>query len=200
MASTRRPKVHSPIKTMACIAIWASACYPLSSSGPNVQTVVSPSAPLAAYRTFSFGFTEDPPASYETSARSLEVERRVRELLDGAFRAKGYVQDDTDPNFVVRFAAGIQQGQDASYFEDATSLTSFGLPLGEINVRIFDASSKTEVWRGSAVSHIDLSKDIDNGLLKRAVQGVLASFPNRSVRADPPAASAVPVTASMNPI
>jgi hypothetical protein len=167
------------MKTIALVALLATACYPARGSGPDVQSVTSLRAPLAEYRTFSFGFTENPPMSFETSPRSLEVERRVRELLGTALREKGYVEDDTKPNFVIRFGAGIQV--DTGSDVDFTAPTNEGLPLGEIEVRIFDASTRTEVWRGSAVSHIDLTRDIDDGLLQRTVEGVLGSFPTRNV-------------------
>jgi hypothetical protein len=77
---------------------------------------------------------------------------------------------------------------------DFTAPTNEGLPLGEIDVRIFDASTRTEVWRGSAVSHIDLTRDIDDGLLQRAVEGVLGSFPTRNVTNVQP--ESTPVAAS----
>jgi Domain of unknown function (DUF4136) len=167
------------MKAIALFAVFAAACYPVRSSGPEVQTVVSPSAPFAEYHTFSFGFTENPPTSYQASARSLEVERRVRKLMGAALREKGYVEDDTKPNFVVRFGAGTQQKETGGYVEDSTGSPDT-VSFGKIKVDIFDASTKTEVWRGSAVSQIDLTKDIDNRLLERTVQGVLASFPTRS--------------------
>ena len=185
------------MKTIACalVAMMAAACYPARSSGPQVETVASASAPLAEYRTFTFGFTENPPPPYRASARSLEVERRVRELVGAALRQKGYVQDDTKPNFVVRLGAGTQE-EIAPDMEDLTVAASEALPLGEIKVRIFDASTKTEFWRGSAVSQIDLTKDIDNNLLERAVQGILESFPTRSVTSVQPAAIPVASTAA----
>jgi len=184
------------MKTIALVAMLAAACYPARSSGPEVESVAAARAPLAEYRTFTFGFTENPPAAYQASARSLEVERRVRELIGAALREKGYVQDDSKPTFVVRFGAGTQQEERAPDVEDPTVSASDGLSLGEINVRIFDASTKTEVWRGSAVSHIDLTKDIDNSLLQRAVQGILESFPTRSVTSVQPVASPVAPTAA----
>ena len=88
------------MKTIALVAMLAAACYPARSSGPEVESVAAARAPLAEYRTFTFGFTENPPAAYQASARSLEVERRVRELIGAALREKGYVEDDSKPTFV----------------------------------------------------------------------------------------------------
>ncbi len=185
------------MKTIVLGAMLAAACYPARSSGPDVESVASASAPLAEYHTFTFGFTEHPPTAYQASARSLEVERRVRGLIDVALREKGYVEDDTKPNFVVRFGAGTQHQEEmVPDMEDPTVSASDGLSLGKINVRIFDASNKTEVWRGSAVSHIDLTRDIDNSVLQRAVQGILKSFPTRRVTGVQLAASPFASTAA----
>ena len=179
------------MKTIALFAVLATACYPALSSGPDVQSVASPIAPFGEYHTFSFGFTENPPALFEASARSLEVERRVRDLVGVELREKGYVEDDTKPNFVVRFGAGIQQEEDARVYEEGARGSSDVVSFGQIKVDIFDASTKTEVWRGSAVSRIDLTKGIDNGVLQRAVQGVLASFPTRRSTDVQPVASRI---------
>jgi hypothetical protein len=178
----------------ALVATMAAGSYPASSSGPEVQTAASPSTPLAEYQTFSFGYTENPPASYQSSSRSLEVEHRVRDLIGAALREKGYVEDNTNPNFVVRFGAGSQQVDTETFMEaDPERSAPDNLNLGQIKVDIFDASTKTEVWRGSAISQIDPSKDIDNGLLQRAVQGVFATFPARSMTDSQPTASTLAV-------
>jgi hypothetical protein len=101
------------------------------------------------------------------------------------------VEDDTKPNFVVRFGAGTQQQEDTRAYEDDARGSSDVISFGQIKVDIFDASTRTEVWRGSAVSRVDLTKAIDDGLLQRAVQGVLASFPTRRATDIQPAASPI---------
>jgi len=179
------------MKTIALFAVLATACYPALGSGPDVQTVASPIAPFGEYQTFSFGFTENPPALFEASARSLEVERRVRDLVGVELREKGYVEDDTKPNFVVRFGAGTQQQEDTRVYDDGARGSSDLISFGQIDVDIFDASTRTKVWRGSAVLRVDLTKGIDNSFLQHTVQGVLASFPTRRATEIQPAAGPI---------
>ncbi|MGA3122094.1 MAG: DUF4136 domain-containing protein [Polyangiaceae bacterium] len=175
----------------ALVCSMASGCYAASaSSGPQIETAASPSTPLAAYRTFSFGFTENSPTTFHTSARSLEVDRRIRELIGADLREKGYLEDDTKPNFVVRFGAGTQQ-QTAADVELKLTSKEDSIDLGKIEIDVFDASTKVAVWQGSAVSHIDLTKDIDNTVLQRAVQGILNTFPSHSPAVSQPAAKTV---------
>jgi hypothetical protein len=170
-------------------SLAAAACYPANSAGPQIQTAASPSAPLAEYRTFSFGLTENSPAAYQASARSLEVEHRMRQLVGSALREKGFVEQDAQPNFLVRFGAGTQKVETASYVEPDPERSSQGdaIDLQEMKVDIYDASTKTEVWKGSAVSQVDLAKAIDDTMLQRQVQSMLATFPDRSATAGEPA-------------
>jgi Domain of unknown function (DUF4136) len=179
------------MKTIALLAVFATACYSTRGSGPEVESAASVNAPLGEYRTFAFGLTESPSTFDEVSPRSLEVERRARDLMGAALRAKGYEEDDTKPNFVVRFGADIQQQLETVGVQEDSTGSSDGLSFGKIEVQIFDASTKTQVWRGSALSLIDLTKDIDNRLLERAVQGVLASFPARTATDAQPVANPV---------
>ncbi len=177
----------------ALVCTLAAGCYSATASGPQIETAASPSAALAEYRTFSYGFTENAPTAFHTSARSLEVERRVHELITAALREKGYVEDNTKPNFLVRFGAGTQQETAADVEVKLTSKEDV-TDLGKIQIDVFDASTKVAVWRGSAVAHIDLTKDIDNSLLQRTVQGILSTFPSRSSTASQPAAKPVSVS------
>jgi len=179
------------MKTIALLAVLATACYSTRGSGPEVESAASQNAPLGEYRTFSFGFAENPPASFDASPRSLEVQRRARELIGAALREKGYVEDDTTPSFVVRFGAGIQQQLESAGVQENSTGSSDGISFGKLKVDIFDASTKTEVWRGSALSLIDLNRDIDDRVLERAVHGVLASFPTRTATDAQPVANPV---------
>jgi Domain of unknown function (DUF4136) len=181
---------------LALVGVLAAACSATNRSGPEIETAASLSAPFAEYRTFSFGFTQDPPRAYQASARSLEVEHRMRELFASALTQKGYVEDGAKPDFVVRFGAGTRRVEMATYLEPGAghSADDDAFTFGKMNVDIYDASTKIEVWSGSVVSNIDLAKPIDNRVLERAVQGVLATFPARSAAVDAPAQNPLAAT------
>jgi hypothetical protein len=176
--------------TFALVTALAAGCYAATASGPQVESSAAPSTPFAQYRTFSFGFTENPPATFHTSARSLEVEHRIRDLIGAALREKGYLEDNTKPDFIVRFGAGTSE-ETSGDVEVRFNLKDDAVDLGKIQVDAFDASTKVAVWRGSAVSHIDLTKDIDNSVLQRAVKGIFNTFPVRSTTVGQPAAQPV---------
>ncbi|MGA2450500.1 MAG: DUF4136 domain-containing protein [Polyangiaceae bacterium] len=169
---------------LALLGGLATACYP-DGSGPPIQTAVSAVAQMPPYDTFSLGWTASPPAGYEASPRTLEVDGRLRELVRSALRQKGYVEDDDHPSFLVRPGAGLKPvKQDQEAEADARGARPRDtLRFEGINVIIYDAATKIEVWQGSARALIDLTDEIDNSLLHREVQDALAAFPPRHITA-----------------
>lgn len=175
--------------TLALLGALAVGCSPAMSATVPVHTAVAPSAALAQYRTFSFGFTEDAPRAYHASARSLEVEHRMRELVASTLTQRGYVQDSTKPDFVVRLGAGTRDVETATTFDGESPVFDDSFTLGKMKIHIYDASSKTEVWQGSVVTKVDLTRPIDDVAIQRAVQDVFATFPPRGAATDEPAAN-----------
>jgi Domain of unknown function (DUF4136) len=169
---------------LALLASTAFACTPAIHAGPAVQSVAASSAPLAQYRTFSLGLTEDPPAGFQVSPRALEVEHRMRDLVGSALEHKGYVEANAKPDFLVRFAAGTVRVDPGPATEENTDATPY--TLRKIDIDVYDTSTKTEVWQGTATSEVGVNKYIDKSLLQRDVQGALATFPVRRAPASEP--------------
>src|SRR5579871_6193855 len=115
---------------------------------------MSESAPFGQYRSFSFGYTEESPTDEQPSPRTLEVERRVRDLVGSALRRRGYVEENTNPSFVVRFGAGFQR-MGTRGFEESNPMRSDDedyVDLQELKLDVFDAGTKTRIWRGYTIS------------------------------------------------
>ena len=64
---------------------------------------------MTQYRTFSFGLARDPNPTYGVSPQSIEVELHMREFISSELLQKGYVEDNIDPNFIVRFSSGTKK-------------------------------------------------------------------------------------------
>jgi Domain of unknown function (DUF4136) len=172
-----------------------TACnHGVSQQEPKVaaQTVVSPHASLAAYKTFSFGLSDQPKTGYEVTARSLEVQRRLRSVLQTALERRGYVLSETKGDFIIKLAAGTgpeafhddsgrHRGVDGAELNDelgAERATPTGLARGYIGINIYDGSTGTAVWQGSAFAEIDPAK-IDDSMLAMGVSHMLQDFPAR---------------------
>ena len=171
------------MKSIGVVLLAAmTACAATSSPTVRVQTDSSAVASFAAYRTFGFRIAGTPPAPYQVSARSFEVERRMRSLVVAELVRKGYAEQagPANPDFVVTFASGYAT-EPVYVGQEALSET---VEKGAIVIDAFDASSAAQVWHGTGETEADPEK-INDQLLQAGVQRVLASFPARSLK-DPP--------------
>jgi hypothetical protein len=168
---------EDPMKlmTLALLSAMFSCQATTAAPRPQVYAIASPHAVFSRYSTFSLGLTNPPPAGYEASQRSLEVEHRMRGIVIGALEQRGYVEDNAKPDFVVKFASGTKEvaGESGGYVYASPSVQD------SISIDVYDAASMTQVWHGAAFTDGDGSK-IDDRLLRLSVQGVLSAFPARS--------------------
>jgi len=163
------------MKTVALIlACMAASCSEAPPPKAVSEVVVAPQAPIAKYRTFAFGTSDAPHEGFDVSPRSLEVQRRLKPLVEAGLQGHGYVEDASKADFVVKLASGTME-QPSKPEERAVAVPP---PHGYIGIDIYDASTGTEVWQGSAFAEIDLEK-IDDSLLKMGVEHMLSSFPQR---------------------
>jgi Domain of unknown function (DUF4136) len=138
-------------------------------------SIAAPHASFTSYRTFSFGLSDQPKSGYEVTARSLEVQRRLRPLVQQVLQERGYLEDAAKGDLVVKLATGTGAVPNRT----AEHAIATGLAQGFIGIDIYDGSTGGEVWQGSAFAEIDPDK-VDDSLLKMGVSHMLADFPARS--------------------
>jgi hypothetical protein len=162
------------IALMGTLSSCAAAAPPRQTAA---TVITSPHAPLGSYSTFSFGLSDPPRAGYEVTPRSLEVQRRLRLVVLAALQERGYTADDAGGDFVVKLAAGT--GPDESKGGQLERAVPTGLARGYIGIDIYDRSTGSEVWQGSAFAEIDPAT-IDDSLLKMGVNHMLKDFPMKN--------------------
>src|ERR1700690_270691 len=168
---------------LALLGTLAVACSPATkAAGPEIHTAISPGIGLTQYRTFSFGLALDPNPTYGVSPQSLEVERHMRKFISSVLLQKGYIEDNVNPNFIVRFGAGTKK-LDSGANPSWSSGIDEDVDVHRIDVEIYDAFTRTQVWNGSVTWKHDLREKTYGGLFPRDVQSLLATFPVRSPEA-----------------
>jgi hypothetical protein len=154
-----------------------AACNTTNSNPPNASVVaVKPlRAGVASYQTFAFGTANAPSTGFEVTPRSIEVQRKVTELVETTLEKRGYQRDANSPDLVVKISAGsgTLRHQDVGRQAQVTLQ-----PRGYISIDVYDAELGTSVWHGSGQADIDPDK-IDDALLARAVEEILEQFPGR---------------------
>jgi hypothetical protein len=176
----------APMKTiaLALCGTLATACYADPSLSP-AQMATSAKAPLAQYASYSFGRTADTPSAYAASAASLADNQRLRDLVRSVLGWKGYVEDTMKPSFLVKVGSATRQLAPASSEADPLGvIPKEVINFEAITIEIYDSVTKTEVWKGSATSMVDDSKERAYVRVQREVQDALASFPPRAITQD----------------
>jgi hypothetical protein len=167
------------------VLVGAMAACAADSSRARVQTAESSAGvAFANYHTFGFRPAEQPAAPFEVSARSFEVERRMRPLIVAELLGKGYAEQagQTRPDFMVAFGLGYAQDAVPSVDQTGGAGPAAAAPIerGKIAIDAFDTSSAAQVWHGTAEAEVN-PKTIDDQLLRAAVHQLLAPFPSRAI-------------------
>jgi Domain of unknown function (DUF4136) len=186
----------SPVKLVALtlLAAVASACQAKTTSGPRVQTVMSPQVPFARYHTFSFGLAEAPPPGSTMSAGSLTAENRLAPLVGNALARRGYTRNADKADFVVRVGAGSSDVTPVDmheYFVDDFG-AGHALPGLSLAIDMYDAASGAAIWHGATIVALDRGH-FDDELLEGIVTSAFAGFPRRDDAAVSSAATLTPV-------
>jgi hypothetical protein len=166
------------------LSVFLGTTIACGAPAARVETAeTSAGTALARYHTFGFRPAGQPTPPFEVTARSFEVEGRMRPLIVAELLRKGYTEQtgQDKPDFVLAFESGYSKeamanGEEVGF---AGAASAPRIVRGKITVDAFDMSSDAQVWHGTAEAEVD-PKRIDNQLLQMAVQKLLSPFPARN--------------------
>src|SRR4051812_37176019 len=132
----------------------------------------SPKADLTRYQTFSFAAANPPVVGFETTQRSLEVERRLASLVQASLEKRGYAASPDNADLLIKISAGsgtlpgekVQRGNPTP-----------DKPSGFIGVDAYDRATGVAVWHGVGVAQINPAQ-VDDQLLQQGVERIFADF------------------------
>jgi hypothetical protein len=146
----------------------------------GAHTATNPAGAFEAYKTFYFGASEGPPAGYEWSPRTTEVQRRARTLISLALTERGYREVPAKGDILIMFGSGRREVS----VHGVSGLGTGWLPddedrdfvEGALVIDAFDGAVGNKIWHGAAQASIDPDRT-DEQQLRRAVETLVASFP-----------------------
>ncbi len=156
-------------------------------TGPDVKVDSDPSANVAAYRTYSWVYSDAPrgmnPLTYQ----------RVRQSIDGYMASRGYTQaspgdfaigftlgrrDKVEVNdfgpyggFYPGYGRGYRYGWAPAY----SNVEVNNITEGTLAIDIYDTGTKKPVWNGVATQNVG-SKQVTQEQIDLAVSSVLSRF------------------------
>ena len=144
---------------------------PASASG-----VGAPQADFNAYKTFSFAPANAPAEGYQVTPRSLEVQRRLAALVQTSLEKRGYLMAASDADLLVKVSSGWGEAPgDKTQRGNPEEPT----PSGFIGIDAYDSRTGVTVWHGSGQAELKDQEPIEDALLARGVERILADFPAR---------------------
>lgn len=166
--------------TILTLLSLAAACNATNEPPPRASAsgFGSQQADLTKYQTFSFDAANPPVAGFETTQRSLEVERRLAPLVQASLEKRGYAASPDHADLLIKVSAGsgTLPGEKAHRGNPSEK------PGGFIGIDAYDRATGAVVWHGVGVAQIN-PDSIDDQLLQRGVERIFANFPRRQEQA-----------------
>jgi hypothetical protein len=153
-------------------------------SAAQVKTDYDRSANFSQYKTYSW---------QDVKTHDPLLVARIKDAVNAQLAAKGWTQVPSGGNVSI-FAIGIDRNQQSvnTFYDGFGGGRRFGGGVGEATttvehyrvgtlvVDLFDAKSKTLIWRGSASDTLSNNSDKNIKNLDKEVQKMFAHFPSPS--------------------
>lgn len=171
--------MKSILKWFACALCGAAMGCSATSSEPrhaSASGIGSPRTAFAAYRTFSFAPANPPADGYVVTSRSLHVQRRLAVLVRTSLEKRGYSEAAQGADLLVKVSTGSGETTgDKTQRGNPEEPT----PSGFIGIDAYDSHTGVTVWHGSGQAELKQDQPIEDALLARGVERILADFPAR---------------------
>ena len=178
----------------AAFMLLAAACAPAM----DVRTAISPDADLTGLHSFAIlpaprvrPGVERLPANHPMLVNSI-TNQALRRALRLGLESRGYVVNDSAPDFVVAFYASADQELDVLWWDygypwrpqwwrgwgdHPTQCLATQFTAGTIAVDVLDAERRELLWRAQGVA--EASDDVNQYLaeIQRTVAEILSKFP-----------------------
>jgi len=135
----------------------------IPAAAQKVEVTYDKGAPFKQYKHYAWG--KNSMVSRQTKEVEAEIEKRIEAAADRELKAKGFSQDSTNPDFLIRYDAGAMANPEASMAtwrqqvagNQSISGTFYGVSPdvwlqveGGLRFSIEDPSSKAVVWQSLA--------------------------------------------------
>jgi len=194
-------------KTSTLALVVATLLLAACASPPKVRVDKDSSTNFASYKTFGWlAIQKAPPAApepkpipgKEAAAAAPEVntlaDSRVRNAVLTALQAKGYVLNETNPDFRVSYSLNVYEKQKDSGMRIGLGAGGGGghmaggvgvsIPvgatknmMGTMTIDIVDAARNAQVWTGSYEQKVEPA-GVSDETANKIVSTILARFPN----------------------
>ncbi len=150
-----------------------------------------PQADFSTYKTWSW-LPGGPPVTGDRQLDSPEVRERFKRGIEEEFVARGYPMSADDPDFYVFYNAAVNQEINVRNIENYYQYINYTVfvpwvtssyteiwDVGTVIIDVFDAKTRTLVWRGTGRSELNAQAGPreNEPLIRKGIQKLLEKFP-----------------------
>ncbi|HJT20792.1 MAG TPA: DUF4136 domain-containing protein [Nitrospira sp.] len=171
------------------LCLWFMVAATAACSSPTIGYDFDSRVDFQTYRTYEW-LTDAQEVTGDRRLDNSLVDTRIRSAIGTELRSKGYrVSGGTKPDFFVAYHVKLNDMMKGTSTQNYIGDRAHGTYTtisdiesyreGTLLLDIVDAASMQLVWRGSALSEVDMGMTPEerNARITRAVRGMLTHFP-----------------------
>jgi hypothetical protein len=184
------PETRLAVAFLLCASVLQSAG---SAIAQDVKSTFDKSVDFGKYRKYTWG------SNYLLTAQPKDVQERINmaivDSINRNLRARGFVEDDANPDFWVTYQAGGSPQADVGaqrslyasdmvgyYWGNLSGISSdaWVSSLAKLEISVMDAATKKNLWQATASKRISDPKKFANNLqenVDKFVQKTIKGFP-----------------------
>jgi hypothetical protein len=184
--------------TLWMIAFLLGACSPQI----RVYTDHDPDYDVKSFKTFDWHQNTNIEQGRNPLYYNELTDKRIKEAIGKELTGRGYINSSRQPDLTLHYHIVVDDQSvlvtepfgciySPNWIHEQTQVYAYR--EGTLIVDIMHAESNHLIWRGWAVSDLDVLKDPDQtaDLIKRSVEKIFKHFPNASSQGEIPVASSL---------
>lgn len=132
-------------------------------------------APMTGHKTYAYETSSPPPPGDSQWKGTQDAIAKVKERIDAAMQAKGYVLSPT-PQLTVRISIGVKTIKDPAAVRGAGNSTD---TEQDLEIDVFDYQSRSHLFHGSATNPLH-HREPSESKIAESVPAILQQVPPAS--------------------
>ena len=150
------------VSLFVMVFMLLSGCASVPTKDIQVDAQADPKANFSGYRTYAWlgsaAIVNDAYGQWEPPAFDADAE--IKYLMDRELRKRGMLENSTDPDLIVAFAAGIDMDALELKVDPETKMDLLAnVPRGGLVVVLLDSETGFVIWVGVATAQVQESPD-----------------------------------------
>lgn len=159
----------------AVLAVTGCGGAQILETKPDVKTSAEVLAPMAGHKTYAYETLSPPPPGDAQWKGTQATIAKVKERIDAAMQAKGYVLSPT-PQLTVRISIGLKS------IKDPTAVRGTGMSTDteqDLEIDVFDYVSRAHLFHGAASNPLH-HREPSGSVIAGSVPAILEPVPPAS--------------------